>query len=240
MAVRVEGSRLVISQPRPTGTCRLSSLYLPGPVKASVHGRTAAYLASRSAELWVIDLRQPTQPRLAQRLPTVCMLRELTLAPQEDDLVAMGPMRQPVHFDVSDPQRVTVSPASLRATCLDPASTDPGPQAGERRAPPRPRWSRRDGNLLLGIGLGGFAGLYLPLLIGNSATQPINGWYYLPGSPVALGIDLIDKTAKCSGSIYCGVGGAFAVISIAWGIVQVAALSTAVTGAVVLARQPRD
>ena len=230
--VRVDNSRLSILAPRPPGACLLGSLELPGPVTARVSSRTTAYFSSRSAELWVVDLRQPAQPRLLQRLPTICPMTDLVLATQDDELVAKSPTQQAVRFDVSDPHRVTVSPTSLRAACQEPAWSG---SAGPGRSAAQVSYSRRRGQELFGAGLGVFAGTYLPLLIGNALTHPVNGWYFLPGSPIALGIDLIDKTAKCNG-LYCGFGGAFAGLSIAWGAAQLAALSLGVAGVVIWAR----
>ena len=59
---------------------------LPGAiVLAGSHG-SSVYLAGPSGELWVVDLMQPDQPKLALSLNTYCSPKALTLSPAGDEL----------------------------------------------------------------------------------------------------------------------------------------------------------
>ena len=94
------------------------------------------------------------------------------------------------------------------------------------------------GKILFAIGLGVFGGTYLPLVIGNSLVRPINGCYYVPGSPIALAVQfwqMADAGNKSnSGGYYDGIGiglaGAAGALAMFWGLVQVGSLITAISG----------
>ena len=90
--------------------------------------------------------------------------------------------------------------------------------------------------IMIGVGLGVFAATYVPLVVGNSLTGltgSVNGWYYLPGSPVVLGVELSQKSGASGSSnlTSAGLAGAVAMLAICGGVVQVASLTTAIVGA---------
>lgn len=117
---------------------------------------------------------------------------------------------------------------------------DPELSPAARRGAETPRHVAKynQGKLLFAIGLGAFGGTYLPLVIGNSLVRPINGCYYVPGSPIALAVQFWQKAdagnKSSSGGYYDGIGiglaGYAGVLTMLWGLVQVGSLITAITG----------
>lgn len=138
----------------------------------------------------------------------------------------------------TDPKPAPPSAASPKV--LPGQADDPelSPAARRRAEVPRHVAKYNQGKILFAIGLGVFGGTYLPLVIGNSLVRPVNGCYYVPGSPIALAVQfwqMADAGNKSnSGGYYDGVGiglaGAAGALVMLWGLVQVGSLITAISG----------
>ena len=132
------------------------------------------------------------------------------------------------------------SPSAALPNTLPAQADDPelSPAARRRAEVPRHVAKYNRGKILFAIGLGAFGGTYLPLLIGNSLVRPVNGCYYVPGSPIALAVQfwqMADAGNKSSSrGYYDGVGiglaGMAGALAMLWGLVQVGSLITAISG----------
>jgi hypothetical protein len=256
IVVRVESTVLIVGEQRRRGRCWLSALGLPGAiVLAGSHG-SSVYLAGPSGELWVVDLMQPDQPKLALSLNTYCSPKALTLSPAGDELRLVTTAQQLLRVALPRPLEPKLLSEDVVAACRAArrqGERGPGALAssavGSQPIRPQPHSATRRGKLIFGVGLAIFVVSYVPSFWAYAASQGQSPGYLVPGSPFYMAGEAFVLAHSALNDPYCqsvdrgsqdlckgisGFGGALVTIgglaAIVWGLVQTVSLGATVAG----------